>query len=573
MLGRLATDAEPLNPGIARSLSAVSRLSPLALGALVALLLVVAWYVTQVVVLEYTARAALSATVEGVSVPVRPETPLHITASGAGVELLDARLFRSEAGAIERAVPVRLEPTQPAGSWQVATLDGAPLLVPDGNYRLVVHAAAPRPALPLPRTDVVEQQHRFTTVASPRASIPSDVLQPRWGDAVSFTWSLPMQSVSAAVEPRADLRTWVDPADPTRTWVQLAPESVVDGQTYSLTFAEGRSVDGLSVRYPASFQLAVPPRPRFVEVPREPVTLRLGETYSLKSSIELAGAQVTTSGDLPTRVAVERDQIRLALPEFHQGAELDLRVHSAVSVMGAPMQELVRVRVVTPPPLAAPEVAPSDGAARVQPSTHPSITFAEPVADRDAVVRSISMDPAVPGTWQWPAPDRVEFVPEGRLPILTSFDVTLRGGPDGPRAASGGYLDGDLSWSFKTTDFKRIDVSLGRQVMTLFEDEVPIRTIVVATGVPGAQTPTGNYEVQYKMPRAHFRGVNPSGQRYDIPDVNWVMAFFGDYTIHGAHWRTRFGIPGSAGCVSMTDADAKIVYDWADEGTPISIHS
>jgi hypothetical protein len=31
--------------------------------------------------------------------------------------------------------------------------------------------------------------------------------------------------------------------------------------------------------------------------------------------------------------------------------------------------------------------------------------------------------------------------------------------------------------------------------------------------------------------------------------------------------------PGSDGCVSMTDADAKMLFDWADVGTPIVIHS
>ena len=56
-------------------------------------------------------------------------------------------------------------------------------------------------------------------------------------------------------------------------------------------------------------------------------------------------------------------------------------------------------------------------------------------------------------------------------------------------------------------------------------------------------------------------------------DVHWVMPFWGDYTIHGAYWRPRFGVPGSDGCVSMSDADAKSLFDWADVGTPVVIHS
>jgi lipoprotein-anchoring transpeptidase ErfK/SrfK len=117
-----------------------------------------------------------------------------------------------------------------------------------------------------------------------------------------------------------------------------------------------------------------------------------------------------------------------------------------------------------------------------------------------------------------------------------------------------------------------MDVSLGQQVMTLYENDIPVRTITVATGVPGAPTPTGTYYVQSKSSQMRFRGVNPDGTRYDIPDVHWVMPFLGDYTIHGAYWRGRFGIPGSAGCVSMTDADAKTLFNWVDVGTPIVIH-
>jgi lipoprotein-anchoring transpeptidase ErfK/SrfK len=93
-----------------------------------------------------------------------------------------------------------------------------------------------------------------------------------------------------------------------------------------------------------------------------------------------------------------------------------------------------------------------------------------------------------------------------------------------------------------------------------------------ATGVAAAPTPPGDYAVQYHMAVARFTGTNPDGSHYDIPDVHWVLAMFGDYTIHGAYWRGRFGVPGSDGCVSMTDGDARVVFDWADDGTPIHIH-
>jgi lipoprotein-anchoring transpeptidase ErfK/SrfK len=108
--------------------------------------------------------------------------------------------------------------------------------------------------------------------------------------------------------------------------------------------------------------------------------------------------------------------------------------------------------------------------------------------------------------------------------------------------------------------------------MTLYEKGKQVNTFKVGTGVPGADTPLGDFNVEYKMPTARFQGTNVTGARYDIPDVKWVLAFMGDYTIHGTYWRSNFGERGSNGCVGLSDADAKTVFDWAPEGTRIKIH-
>ena len=177
------------------------------------------------------------------------------------------------------------------------------------------------------------------------------------------------------------------------------------------------------------------------------------------------------------------------------------------------------------------------------------------------------------GDWVWVSPDEVHFVPAGRLPVLTDFRIAVKGGPDGPRTVDGGFLDQDLvAATFRTAHDKRIDVSLSQQRLQMIEDGQVLRTIATATGVAAAPTPVGNFLVQYKSPQMRFQGYNPDGSHYDIPDVHWVMPFSGDYTLHGAYWRPRFGVPGSDGCVSMTDAEAKILYDWADVGTPVNIH-
>jgi lipoprotein-anchoring transpeptidase ErfK/SrfK len=570
----------------ALALPVPARLRPAAIAIAGFIVLLVAWFAAQVVVLEHSASVAVNASVARVTTPWRPDEAIQITVQGAGVQVEGAHLFRAEVAAdgsrgSEQAVPVRLQPTGDAGSWQVISGDaGAPVLAADGAYRLVVRIAAPRPALPMPRTEIVDQQYRFTTIASPHADVPAGVLQPRWAEPVSFTWSTHMSAISATVEPAAPVRTWVDSRDPKRTWVQLGDDNdigLTDGQTYIVRIADARASDGLTLQRPVSFSVAVPARPRFVDPPTAPVMLRYGDSLTLKSTMDMANVQVTTSTsdqDVPAQVHVGRNDIRLALPEYRQGAQFDLNVLSATSILGAPLAQPLNVRVATPPAFDAPTLQPADGSIGIQPTAHPSIAFAEPVADPAAATRALQIDPLVAGHWTWTANNqKAEFVPHGQLPLLTSLTLSVRGGPDGPRTAAGGYLDGDVSASFTTTDFKRMDVSLSRQTMTLYEHDRPIRTIYVATGVAAAPTPTGKYYVQYKSAQMRFRGVNPDGTQYDIADVHWVMPFWGDYTIHGAYWRGRFGAPGSAGCVSMSDADAKSLFDWADVGTPIVIHS
>jgi lipoprotein-anchoring transpeptidase ErfK/SrfK len=539
------------------------------------------WYAAQVVVLDHSASAAVDASVARATAPLRPGDSIQIAVRGAGVQLEGALLFRADVAedgsrSTEQSVPLRLQPTGEDGTWQVSAVDAAPLLATDGAYRLTVRTAAPRPALPLPRTDFVAQQYRFTTIASPRASVPIAAIQPRWSEPVSFTWSMPMSAIAATVQPAAPLRTWVDSNDPRRTWVQLGDDSgagLSDGQTYTVSVADARSVDGVALQRPVSFQVAVPQRPRFVDPPTTPVTLRYGDSLTLKSSLDLSNAQVTTDGDIAAQVDVGRNAIRFALPEYQQGAHVEMNVLSATSVQGAPLAQPLTIQFDTPPAFDAPSLQPEDGSLGIQPAAHPSIAFPEPVADQAAATNALQIEPTVAGHWMWTSPQRAEFVPDDRLPILTTLTLSVRGGPDGPRTAAGGYLDNDVSTSFTTTDFKRMDVSLSHQTMTLYENDRVVRTIYVATGVAAAPTPTGTYYVQYKSAQMRFRGVNPDGSHYDIPDVHWVMPFWGDYTIHGAYWRPRFGVPGSDGCVSMSDADAKSLFDWANVGTPLVIHS
>jgi hypothetical protein len=490
------------SPGLLRApaatQTAITRLRPFGLAFVAFLLTMAAWSAAQIVVLDHSAAAAVNANVGKAAAPLKLDSPIQVTVRGVGVQLEGAQLFRAEQAddgsrSGEQPVTTELRPMGGEGTWQVLSGDGAQLLRPDGAYRLAVRIAAPRPALPMPRTDFIEQQYRFTTVASPHASVPTNVLQPRWAEPVSFRWSEPMQAVTATVQPSAPVKTWIDAGDPRKAWVQLGDEAgagVVDGQIYEIRVADAHARDGIALQRPVAFKVAIPERPRFVDAPSQAVTLRYGDAFTLKSSMELSQTQVTSSNDAPGRVTVGRNDIRVDMPDYLQGADFDVNVVSAVSLQGAPLTEPVRLHFTTPPAFGPPTVVPDDGTVGVQPNVHPSIAFPEAVADQAAATGALEIDPPVSGHWQWISPSRVEFVADGRLPILTDISISVHGGPNGPRSAAGGYLDHDVSTTFRTTDFKRMEVSLSRQTMTLFENDAAVRTIYVATGVPaGSRRP------------------------------------------------------------------------------------
>jgi hypothetical protein len=564
MLGRLADNRDTLSFG--NWLAHGRRLKPLAMSLAAVALGLAAWLGGQVVVLDDTSPLVLDASLSQV---VRPETAVLVSLQGAGAEMRDAELFRDR-----EQVPVRLQ-AEASGVWRVLTPDGDSALQTDGDYRLVVHAVGPRPALPLPRAQLVEREYRFSTVASPRADLPRDVVHPRWAEPVAFGWSMPMRSVSATVEPPVPSRVWIDDKDPKRTWVQLGGDGgagLADGRTYRVQVTDAVSTDGLRLREPGSFEVGVPTRPEFVDPPTEPVILQYGESLTLTASTDLTNAQIDMSDDAPAQATVNGKEVVIDLPDYQQGADFDVTVTSARSPQGAPLAQPLTVHIHTPEALASPTIDPVDGSRNVLPIDHPSITFPEPVADPEAATEALEIQPPVPGTWHWSSPDKVEFLPSARLPALTDFRISVKGGPDGPRTAEGGFLDDDVLSSFRTAHDKRIDVSLSGQRLVMIQDGIALRTIAVATGVAAAPTPPGTFSVQYKSPQMRFSGFNPDGSHYDIPDVHWVLPFWGDYTLHGAYWRPRFGVPGSDGCVSMTDAEAKVLYDWADVGTPVVIH-
>jgi lipoprotein-anchoring transpeptidase ErfK/SrfK len=303
--------------------------------------------------------------------------------------------------------------------------------------------------------------------------------------------------------------------------------------------------------------------------------LAAGTAIPIKWSMPMEA--VTCSADSAVGCVAQVDPsdptlAQVSLQNYKQGATYRVTVTGALAANGVASSQSTSFKITTPPAIAIATVGPEEGEFGLDPTQEVTITFSEPIKDRELAEAAVVFDPPVKGHFEWAANNQVAiFHPDTGFPWLTDVTASIKGSPS-VRGISGGYLEGEPSWTFTTRPNKILDVNLTRQTLTCIEDGNPVFTVYVATGVYRAETPTGTFMVLTKLPFCRMAGVNPSGLAYDIPNVPWTMPFWGDYTIHAAPWRAAFGTPGSNGCVSMTTPDAKRVYDWTPVGTRIQIH-
>lgn len=139
--------------------------------------------------------------------------------------------------------------------------------------------------------------------------------------------------------------------------------------------------------------------------------------------------------------------------------------------------------------------------------------------------------------------------------------------PNGATAPLGGIVTNP-----PTTD-KWIEINVTTQTVTAYEGSMPVKSVVVSTGIARTPTVLGTFKVYRKIPSQTMSGGSQAtGDYYYLPNVTDVMYFYRDYAIHGTYWHNNFGRPMSHGCVNMTLADAKWFYQWASVGTIVVAH-
>ena len=117
------------------------------------------------------------------------------------------------------------------------------------------------------------------------------------------------------------------------------------------------------------------------------------------------------------------------------------------------------------------------------------------------------------------------------------------------------------------TGGKWIDIKLVSQSLVAYEGQRPVYWATVSTGTARTPTVKGRFRIYSKL-----RSGTMAGPGYYLPNVPYIMNFYGGYSMHGTYWHNNFGWPMSHGCVNMRTSDAQWVYNWAPVGTLMVIH-
>ena len=157
----------------------------------------------------------------------------------------------------------------------------------------------------------------------------------------------------------------------------------------------------------------------------------------------------------------------------------------------------------------------------------------------------------------------------------------------------------------------KLEVSIARQEMTLWDDEKSLARYHVATAKNGAGqrsgsecTPLGEHLIRAKIGQDKpantvFVGRRPTGEIFSpeladqYPKRDWILTRIlwlsgtepglnrlGSVDtmrryiyIHGAPDSHPMGVPSSHGCIKMRNADIISLFELVDAGTPVMIHS
>ena len=205
------------------------------------------------------------------------------------------------------------------------------------------------------------------------------------------------------------------------------------------------------------------------------------------------------------------------------------------------------------------------------------LTFDHPITNKAAVERALTLTTSKPvvGAWYWDGSEQLDFRPRDYWPANTT--VSLSSHLDGVEGAPGVFGIHDLSQTFNIGQSVIAVADTSNFRTRIYVDGKLTYTWPISTGRQTTPTPNGTYLTVEKANPVRMIGGGAKGSPgYYNELVNWAVrfTFSGDY-YHSAPWSVvnQGESNVSHGCVNLAPDDAKIYYDMAVPGDPITITS
>ncbi|MEU8134042.1 L,D-transpeptidase [Streptodolium elevatio] len=208
-----------------------------------------------------------------------------------------------------------------------------------------------------------------------------------------------------------------------------------------------------------------------------------------------------------------------------------------------------------------------------------SIVFDYPVADKAAVERNLKVNTSVPtqGSWGWikdqSGKDRVDWRPKEYWKPGTR--VTLNANLQGVKSGTGTYFARDYETSFTVGSGRVVEVDVPNHKVNIVENGQLVKSLPMSAGSAEFPTRGGTHVILAKNAKETLDSQTVGlGDRYNLPDVPWVVHFTSSGTFfHSAAWNTaNIGRNNTShGCVGMTVEDAKWFYDRVQVGDPVVV--
>jgi lipoprotein-anchoring transpeptidase ErfK/SrfK len=125
----------------------------------------------------------------------------------------------------------------------------------------------------------------------------------------------------------------------------------------------------------------------------------------------------------------------------------------------------------------------------------------------------------------------------------------------------------------------RLEISLSRRQVTLYQENTTIKSYPVAVGRSGWETPTGNFQVLQKLQNPKW--INPfTGEAIPGGDPeNPLGEYWIGFWTNGKDWIGFHGTPNpssvgeaaSHGCIRMYNKDVEELFHQVSLGTPVTV--